>query len=150
MTGCKAVSPGCDNCYAKTIAERYRGQKAFPVGFDLQLRPHKMNEPRRWKEPSFVFVNSMSDLFYKDIPEDYLCEMWATMVDVDRHIYQCLTKRPHVMVEKINRLGLELPPHIWLGVSVENQTFADSQYTRPPEPPGSSQVAILRTALGAG
>ena len=98
---------------------------AFPVGFDLQLRPHKLVEPRRLKERSRVFVNSMSDLFHKDIPDEYLRQVWDVMMEVDRHVYQILTKRPQLMVEKIHQLGLPTPEHIWLGTSVEDQKRAD-------------------------
>jgi protein gp37 len=62
-SGCQKISPGCKHCYAETIAENKRGTAAFPVGFDLQLRPHKMREPFKVKAPSMIFVNSMSDLF---------------------------------------------------------------------------------------
>ena len=88
-------APAASDCYAKALAERWRGGKAFPNGFDLTLRPHKINEPAKWKAPSLVFVNSMSDLFHKDIPLDYLESVWQTMLNTDRHIYQILTKRPH-------------------------------------------------------
>ena len=125
-TGCTAVSPGCDNCYAKRIAENRRGP-AFPNGFAMTLRPHKLDEPRKWKEPRRVFVNSMSDLFHKDIPDDYLRAVWDTMLETPRHTYQVLTKRAHRMAHKVRTLGLPLPPHIWLGVSAENQAMADSR-----------------------
>ena len=125
VTGCTKVSPGCLHCYAETLAERYRGGNAFPDGFDLTLRPHKLDEPRKWKKPARVFVNSMSDLFHKDIPDSYLCQIWEVMLTVDRHQYLILTKRAERMAHKVRTLGLELPPHIWLGVSVEKQKYGD-------------------------
>ena len=127
VTGCTQVSSGCDNCYALTLAERYRGTPAFPVGFDIQLREHKIAQPLGWKQPARVFVNSMSDLFHKDIPDDYLRRVWDTMLTADQHTYQILTKRAHRMAHKIETLQLPLPPHIWLGVSAENQRMADSR-----------------------
>ena len=127
VTGCTEVSPGCDHCYARTIAEKYRGTPAFPVGFDVMLRPHKLRDPIKLKQPARIFVNSMSDCFHKDIPDDYLKMIWATMLEDDRHIYQVLTKRAHRMAHKIKTLGLATPPHIWLGVSAENQEVADSR-----------------------
>ena len=127
VTGCTQVSPGCDNCYALALAERYRGQKSFPVGFDVQLRPHKLREPIKWKEPARIFVNSMSDLFHRLIPDDYLRQIWDVMLNADHHTYMILTKRAHRMRHKIETLGLATPPHIWLGVSAENQKFADSR-----------------------
>ena len=127
VTGCTQVSPGCDNCYAKTIAESPRMAKGFPVGFDVQLRPHKLRDPLRWKIPRRVFVNSMSDLFHRDIPDAYLAQIWQTMMDAPHHTYQVLTKRAHRMAHKINALDLPTPTHIWLGVSAENQAMADSR-----------------------
>jgi len=127
VTGCTQVSPGCDHCYAFTIAEKYRGSAAFPVGFDVQLRPHKLRDPVKWIKPARIFVNSMSDLFHRDIPDDYLMQIWQTMLDADWHVYQILTKRAHRMAHKIKILDLPTPSHIWLGVSTENQTMADSR-----------------------
>ena len=127
MTGCSEVSPGCTNCYAKVIAERYRGTAAYPQGFDVTLRPHKLRDPIKWREPARVFVNSMSDLFHREIPDDYLVKIWATMLEADRHAYLILTKRAHRMAHKIKELGLEVADHIWLGISAENQDMADSR-----------------------
>ena len=127
VTGCTQVSPGCDHCYALTIAESRRGSAAFPVGFDVQLRPHKLADPLKWKTPARIFVNSMSDLFHRDIPDDYIARIWDTMMKADWHVYQILTKRAHRMAHKIQTLGLPTPPHIWLGVSTENQVMADSR-----------------------
>ena len=126
VTGCSEVSPGCDHCYAKGIAERMRG-KAFPNGFDVTLRPHKLRDPLKWKTPVKIFVNSMSDLFHRDIPDDYLRQIWDTMLEADWHIYQILTKRAHRMAHKIKTLDLHTPAHIWPGVSAENQEMADSR-----------------------
>lgn len=69
VTGCTEVSPGCDHCYAKTIAERFRGGPAFPNGFDVTLRPGKLDQPLRWRRPRRIFVNSMSDLFHHQVPD---------------------------------------------------------------------------------
>ena len=127
VTGCTQVSPGCDNCYALKIAENKRGTLAFPNGFDIQLRTHKVRDPIKWKKPARIFVNSMSDLFHKDIPDLYLADIWRTMLEADHHTYQILTKRAHRMAHTIERLKLPVPPHIWLGISAENQKFADSR-----------------------
>ena len=125
VTGCDKVSPGCKNCYALTQAERLRGAPGWPVGFDLQLRPQALAKPLKWKRPARIFVNSMSDLFHEDIPDEYLRQVWGVMVGANWHVYQILTKRPYIMYDRIFRLALPLPPHIWLGVSVENQTYAE-------------------------
>ena len=125
VTGCDQVSPGCKNCYALVQAERFRGSPGWPNGFDLQLRPQSLEKPLKRKTPARFFVNSMSDLFHEGIPSDYLRKVWAVMTWADQHIYQILTKRPEEMRERIFGLSLPLPAHIWLGVSVENQLFAD-------------------------
>ena len=109
VTGCSEVSPGCDHCYAKVIAERARGTKAFPNGFDVTLREHKLFDPTKWRKPRRIFVNSMSDLFHVEIPDTYLEAIWRVMLVADHHVYQVLTKRPHRAAEKITALGL--PSH---------------------------------------
>lgn len=150
VTGCTQVSPGCDNCYAMVIAEQKRGTVAFPVGFDIQLRSHKVRDPLKWKKPAMIFVNSMSDLFHRDIPDSYLAEVWQTMLDADWHTYQILTKRAHLMEARIERLGLEVPSHIWLGVSAENQQMAESRI--PPLlriPGGALRWVSAEPLLGA-
>ena len=80
VTGCTKVSPGCDHCYAEAVAERFRGGKAFPHGFDVTLHPDRLDAPRHWRKPKRIFVNSMSDLFHKDIPDEFLVDVWATML----------------------------------------------------------------------
>ncbi|WP_109507321.1 DUF5131 family protein [Nocardioides speluncae] len=95
VTGCDEVSPGCDHCYAKTFAERFRGVPGhyFEDGFDVQLRPDKLDLPLRWTKPRRVFVNSMSDLFHKDIPDEYIARVFAVMAIARAHTFQVLTKR---------------------------------------------------------
>ena len=127
VTDCTQVSPGCDNCYALRIAERFCGGKAWPNGFDVTLRPHRLDEPLRWREPVHVFVNSMSDLFHREIPDDYLCQVREVILRADQHTFQVLTKRVHRMAYKIRTLSLPLPDHIWLGVSAEDQRMSDSR-----------------------
>ena len=125
VTGCKKVSPGCDNCYAEAIAERYRGTPAFPQGFDVVLHPKRLNDPQKWKAPQLVFVNSMSDLFQPLVPDAFVRRVWDVMVENPQHTYQVLTKRPHKMEYLIKKEGLPLPAHIWLGTSTEDQKWAD-------------------------
>jgi protein gp37 len=125
VRGCTKVSPGCAHCYAETFAERFRGVPGHPYeqGFDLRLVPEKLTEPIGWTKPKMVFVNSMSDLFHPDVPDDYIELVARVMVSADWHIYQVLTKRS----ERLQRLlGTRLCfaaglPHIWWGVSVENR-----------------------------
>lgn len=135
VTGCTKVSPGCDHCYAETFAERFRGVKGhhFENGFDVTLRPERLKEPRRWRKPRRVFVNSMSDLFHKDVPDDFIRCVFDEMANAGQHTFQVLTKRPERMRRFVrNYLMLagggfeegasmdEPSPNVWLGVSVES------------------------------
>jgi protein gp37 len=139
VTGCTKVSPGCDHCYAEGIARRFAGGKAFPNGFDVTLRPEKLRDPLRWQKPARVFVNSMSDLFHPDIPDDYIAQVFAVMAGTPQHTYQILTKRHGRMRSLMNRPDfrfLATPPtshepmpdwplpNVWLGVSAEDQQRA--------------------------
>jgi len=125
VRGCTKISPGCAHCYAETFAERFRGVPGHPYeqGFDLRLVPEKLTEPITWSKQRMVFVNSMSDLFHKDVPDAYIELVARTMATADWHIYQVLTKRSERMRDLLTtklRFAAELP-HIWWGVSVENQ-----------------------------
>ena len=123
VTGCTQVSPGCDHCYALTFAERFRGVSGHPYeqGFDLKLWPSRLDIPLHWKRPRRIFVNSMSDLFHKDVPDAYIYQVFEIMNKANWHIFQVLTKRS----ERLARLGQKLPwaPHIWIGVSVETERY---------------------------
>jgi protein gp37 len=125
-TGCTKVSRGCDNCYAERFSERFRGVKGHPFerGFDLTIRPNRLALPLSWKRPRQIFVNSMSDLFHKDIPIDFIQRVFHTMETGDWHTYQVLTKRSSLLRDFVNRRypSHPAPPHIWLGVSVEDRT----------------------------
>src|ERR1700733_640759 len=128
VTGCERVSPGCDNCYALRFAERFRGVSGhyYVNGFDVQTRPNMLDRPKNWKTPRLVFVNSMSDLFHRLVPDDYIDQVFERMERFNWHTYQLLTKRPERMRRYIrSRYGLEMvPPHIWVGVSVESNAYA--------------------------
>jgi protein gp37 len=110
VTGCTKISAGCDNCYAARFSERFRGVTGHPFenGFDLTLRPERLLQPFDWKRPRMIFVNSMSDLFHKEVPKE--------------HISKVLTKRSSLMQKFINeryRNG-KAPVHMWFGVSIED------------------------------
>ena len=96
VTGCTAVSSGCDHCYAQTLAERFRGTPGhyFEHGFDVEMRPGKLEQPLRWSRPRRLFVNSMSDLFGPAIPDDYIARVFAVIALAQQHTFQLLTKRP--------------------------------------------------------
>lgn len=124
VTGCTEVSPGCDHCYAKTFADRFAGVPGHPYeqGFQLKLWPERLDLPLHWRRSRRIFVNSMSDLFHKDVPDDYIRRVFDVMMRADWHIFQVLTKRS----ARLARLGPSLPwaPHIWAGVSVETNRYA--------------------------
>ncbi len=124
VTGCTKIGPGCDNCYAERFAERWRGVHGHPYeqGFDLRLWPSRLGQPAAWKKPRMIFVNSMSDLFHKKIDRDYINRVFDVMELANWHVYQVLTKRSSLMRNFIHSRygGNPVPPHIWLGVSVEN------------------------------
>ena len=125
VTGCTKISPGCKHCYAETFAERFRGVPGHPYeqGFDLRLVPEKLAEPLRWGSPKMIFVNSMSDLFHDDVPDDYIARVVHVMRLADWHTYQVLTKRPERMRELLRgplSFASELR-HVWWGTSVENR-----------------------------
>ena len=125
-TGCTKVSKGCDNCYAERISERFRGSKGHPYqqGFDLKLWPARLALPSTWKRPRRIFVNSMSDLFHKDIPKEFISRVFNTMERADWHVYQVLTKRSSILRNFVNSRYPDnpAPSHIWLGVSVEDRS----------------------------
>jgi protein gp37 len=129
-TGCDQVSPGCDHCYALTMAARLKaaGARAYQndgdprtsgPGFALTLHPERLEAPLHWKKPSLVFVNSMSDLFHARVPFEFVAQVWNVMGRTPQHTYQILTKRP----DRMARLSFRLPhlSNVWLGTSVEDQ-----------------------------
>lgn len=123
VTGCSQVSPGCAHCYAKTFAERWRGIAEHPYeqGFELRLWPKRLEQPIRWARPRMIFVNSMSDLFHEEIPEEYIQEVFEVMGRAEHHTFQILTKRHERLADLAPRLDWH--PNIWMGVSVENHRF---------------------------
>jgi protein gp37 len=125
IRGCTKISPGCAHCYAETFAERFRGVPGHPYeqGFDLRRVPEKLLEPFRLSRPRMIFVNSMSDLFHKDLTDDEIVEIARVMVRADWHTYQVLTKRSERLSELLKtRLAFAAEaPQIWWGVSVEDR-----------------------------
>jgi protein gp37 len=117
-SGCQKVSDGCKYCYASSLAENKRGTPAFPNGFDLTIRPHKLREPFALKKPSLVFVNSMSDLFWDKIPTKYVDKVVDVIEQTPQHQYQVLTKRPERMLAYSKRR--KLPWNFWAGATVED------------------------------
>lgn len=138
VTGCTKVSPGCDHCYAHTLAHGRLAalySRQLPVvrtpeneadPFAVRIWPVRLRQPASWRNPRIVFVNSMSDLFHADVPDAFVRQVFEVMLNVDHHVYQVLTKRPSRAV-RFFRMNQDLfpegriPGHIWMGTSVENQ-----------------------------
>lgn len=205
VTGCDQVSPGCDNCYAKTVAEDPRNRSHYPNLFAVTLRPEALNLPLRWKTPRMIFVNSMSDLFHASISDEYIAKVFAVMALSPQHTFQVLTKRHARMRSLLNSSefhrmvrGLVLTasdwlipgvcvmcrhtkarhtkagrcqgkscpcgswswswavpasswplPNVWLGVSVENQKWADLRIPALQSTPAVVRFLSCEPLLGA-
>lgn len=120
-TGCTKISAGCKNCYAAVLAKRLQamGQKKYKDGFKLTLHPDTLQDPYKWKKARVVFVNSMSDLFHKDVPLQFIQKVFEVMNNTPKHTYQVLTKRSDRLLELSPFLNWT--PNIWMGVSVEDE-----------------------------
>jgi protein gp37 len=124
VTGCTKISAGCDRCYAERMSERFRGTRGHPFedGFDLTIRPERLDQPFRWRRPRMIFVNSMSDLFHKDLPKEFIAHVCDVMERAHWHTFQILTKRSSLMRDFLrSRYRYARGPlHMWFGVSVED------------------------------
>lgn len=122
-TGCDKLSAGCKFCYALTMSKRLQamGQEKYKNGFKLTLHPDALEIPYKWRTPKTVFVNSMSDLFHKDIPLNYIKKVFKVMNENLQHTFQVLTKRGEVLAKYDSKNELNWTPNIWMGVSVENE-----------------------------
>ena len=124
VTGCNKVSPGCKFCYAERLSKRLKatGMAKYHNGFAVTVHPDTLDIPLRWRKPRSIFVNSMSDLFHPEVPDDFIAEVFDVMTRAHWHRYQVLTKRP----ERVASLNSTLPwpAQIWQGVSVENGDYA--------------------------
>ncbi|MFG3046299.1 DUF5131 family protein [Streptomyces sp. NPDC048241] len=163
-TGCDRISPGCDNCYALTMAKRLKGMgqakyqndgdpRTSGPGFALTGHPDVITDPLRWKKPRRVFVNSMSDLFHARVTTDLITQVWRTMQATPQHTYQILTKRASrlapVLAKVHTELGLTQPlPNVWLGTSVETQKYADLRIPALLEAPAAVRFLSCEPLLG--
>jgi protein gp37 len=131
-TGCNQVSAGCDNCYALTLSRRLKAmgvakyqndgdERTSGPGFALTCHPSALDQPKKWKSPRVVFVNSMSDLFHKDVPIGFIRDVFDVMRDTPRHTYQLLTKRSARLARIADRL--DWPDNVWIGVSIETDRY---------------------------
>lgn len=174
VTGCTKVSPGCDHCYAENMAHRFAGSKAYPNGFEVTLHPERIDQPLRWRKPRRVFVNSMSDLFHDAIPDSYIAEVFAVMALAPQHTFQVLTKRAGRMRSLLNRelfwtsvrghvnrlydtgrgehpgwaSGLNELANVWLGVSTEDQKWADIRIPQLLKTPAAVRFISAEPLLG--
>jgi protein gp37 len=123
VTGCSKVSPGCAHCYAERMAIRLKamGLRNYANGFRLTLHDDAIGLPLRWKKPQNIFVNSMSDLFHKNVPEEFIRRIFTTMNAAGQHVFQVLTKRSERLREIAPRLRWS--ENIWVGVSVESSPY---------------------------
>jgi protein gp37 len=182
-TGCDRVSPGCDNCYAMTLAKRLKGMGSAKYqtdghpftsgpGFGVAVHPDALDQPLRWKRPRRIFVNSMSDLFHKDIPEGFIARVFAVMAGAPQHTFQVLTKR-HGRMRSLVGSGQfrdavadalaplitdgipgfrSVPPwplpNVWLGVSAEDQHWADIRIPALNRTPAAVRFVSAEPLLG--
>lgn len=125
VTGCDKVSPGCKHCYAERMAERLQamGQPNYKNGFELTMQPQMLELPLQWRKPQTIFVNSMSDLFHDDVPLEYIRRVFGVMTRAHWHRFQVLTKRASRLAAVSP--GIEWPSNVWMGVSVENESYLD-------------------------
>ncbi len=153
VTGCTKITKGCDNCYAERHAERFRGVIGHPyqLGFDLHLRPERLNIPGRWDRPRRIFVCSMSDLFHKRVPNEYLDQVFDQMDYHDRHTYLVLTKRSSRMRSYFRRRYEKwdnAPNHIWAGVSIEDRAAARARLMHLIDTPARTRYLSIEPLLG--
>lgn len=121
VTGCSKISAGCKNCYAERMAKRLKamGNVRYEHGFKVTLHEDLLNAPKKWRSPRVIFVNSMSDLFHKDVPTEFIQRAFNTMCECPQHTFQVLTKRGGRLKTIANKLNWA--PNIWMGVSVEDE-----------------------------
>ena len=163
VTGCDRVSEGCDNCYAAAMAARLRAMgnpryqrdgdpRTSGPGFGLTLHADKLDEPFTWRRPRIVFVNSMSDLFHKEVPDDFIADIFAVMEATPQHTYQVLTKRPARMTSLLRRWaaeGIEPAANVWLGTSVETQHWAEIRVPKLLETPAAVRFLSCEPLLSS-
>ena len=148
VTGCTKISAGCAHCYAERMAERLRamGQTRYRNGFRLALQPDVVEMPLRWKRPRMIFVNSMSDLFHSDVPDEFITDCFRVMQRAPQHTFQVLTKRP----ERASELAARLPwpGNVWMGATVESAAYL-SRIDHLRRIPANIRFLSLEPLLGA-
>jgi protein gp37 len=151
VTGCTKISAGCDHCYAERFSERFRGTPDHPFenGFDLTLRPQRLLQPLGWRRPRMIFVNSMSDLFHKEVPRSFISQVFDTMEQAHWHTSQVLTKRSSLLRNFVREryAGGAAPKHIWLGTSVEDGS-KKSRIRHLQEAPAGTRFLSIEPLIG--
>lgn len=147
VTGCDKVSPGCKHCYAERMAERLQamGQANYRNGFEVTLQPAMLPLPLSWKRPRTIFVNSMSDLFHEEVPDDYVRRVFEVMARAHWHRFQVLTKRAARLAALAP--SLPWPDNVWMGVSVESAKYT-SRIDALREVPAAVRFLSLEPLLG--
>ncbi len=147
VTGCTKISPGCAHCYAQRMAKRLKamGQDRYRNAFRLTLQPDVVRTPLRWRRPRMIFVNSMSDLFHKDVPAEFIIRCFAVMEEASQHTFQVLTKRPERAAAMARMLPW--PENVWIGTSVENADYV-SRIEMLRKTPATIRFLSLEPLLG--
>ncbi len=127
FTGCTKVSLACVNCYAERFALRLRKNpllgKKYRNGFEFTFHPEELEKPYRWKSPRMIFVNSMSDTFHEEAPEEAIRQIWKVMEENPQHTFQVLTKRPHRAVNLLMKGVIYSLPNVWMGITMEHRKY---------------------------
>lgn len=149
ITGCTAVSAGCENCYARRMANRLRGRYGYPQDepFKVTLHADRLDQPLYWRKPRRIFVCSMGDLFHKHVPSYFMNEVLVRCVRQSRHQFLLLTKRPERMLKCFSTME-KIHPNLWLGVSVENQETADERIPILLQIPAAVRFVSVEPMLG--
>lgn len=152
VTGCRPISEGCQHCYAQTMAKRLQamGAKGYEDGFRVTLHCERLDQPLRWRKPRRIFVCSMGDLFHGAVPAEFVAKVFAVMKLAQHHTFLVLTKRPELMVMR-SRFIPGWPsdyPHVWLGVTAENQRRADERIPLLLDTPDAHSFVSLEPLLG--
>lgn len=152
VSGCSHVSEGCRNCYAERLSLRYGYTKkpwtAQNASENVVLHPERLEQPLHWRKPCRVFVNSMSDLFHEQVPDEFIAKVFEIMMRSQKHTFQILTKRPWRMLEWSKKYINLAVPNVWLGVSVEDQRAADERIPLLLQTPAAVRFLSCEPLLG--
>ena len=146
VTGCTKVSPGCAYCYAEAITLRFkRGGRYLPGEATIKTHPERLDMPLRWKVPRRIFVNSVSDLFHEEVPSEFVHDVFDIMRQASHHVFQVLTKR-HQRLADLSP-GIDWPLNVWVGVSIENQYWAEQRIPQLKTVPASVRFLSVEPLL---